>query len=258
MSQTFPEEKLIRGYFLGELAESEQERLERRLLADPEFFEETLVIEDELADDYLLGLLTERERIRFQENFLRVPQRRREVELAKVLMTYTSGAAAFHDSELRWTSERDVGLLQSLADAGPRLLERGRGLASFVSRSLSRIARRLAGRRLEGAGLVESSADDTWVRSLSEAQANRNLLGALLEKDWAGLRLLAHLRADSTATITKLEGKDETSRTDLRAVLERLTQCGLVEVREEEFSCTELGAEILARIERATATNLTP
>lgn len=52
MSPNLSEESLIRNYFLGELPEDEQDLVQERLLVDPEFFETSLIIEDELMDDW--------------------------------------------------------------------------------------------------------------------------------------------------------------------------------------------------------------
>ena len=85
MSQNLPEENLIRDYFLGELAENEQDLVQERLLVDPEFFETSLIIEDELMDDYALGLLSLYDRIRLEEGLLKAPQQHRRVQLTRRL-----------------------------------------------------------------------------------------------------------------------------------------------------------------------------
>jgi len=85
MSQNLSEEHLIRDYFLGELPENEQDLLQERLLVDPEFFEASLIIEDELMDDYALGLLSLYDRIRLEEGLLKVPQQYQRVQLTRTL-----------------------------------------------------------------------------------------------------------------------------------------------------------------------------
>lgn len=85
MSQNLSEESLIRNYFLGELPENEQDLVQERLLVDPDFFETSLIIEDELIDDYALGLLSLYDRIRLEEGLLKVPQQYKRVQLTRTL-----------------------------------------------------------------------------------------------------------------------------------------------------------------------------
>jgi len=85
MSQNLSEEHLIRHYFLDELPEKEQDLVHERLLMDPEFFEATLIIEDELMDDYALGLLSPNDRVRVEESLLRTPQQLNKVQFTRTL-----------------------------------------------------------------------------------------------------------------------------------------------------------------------------
>jgi hypothetical protein len=75
----------IVAYLLGELSEEDRTRLEERLLRDAEYRELIRAIEDDLIDDYVHGDLTPRQRELFERHFTSLPQRRRKVELAKVL-----------------------------------------------------------------------------------------------------------------------------------------------------------------------------
>lgn len=85
MSQNLSGESLIRDYFLGELPETEQDVVQERLLMDAEFFETSLIIEDELVDDYALGLLSHTDRLRLEEGLLKDPQQYRRVQLTRTL-----------------------------------------------------------------------------------------------------------------------------------------------------------------------------
>ena len=85
MSQNLSEEHLIRNYLLDELTETEQDLVHERLLMDPEFFETSLIIEDELMDDYALGLLSPRDRVRVQESLLKSPQQFSRVQFTRTL-----------------------------------------------------------------------------------------------------------------------------------------------------------------------------
>src|SRR5947207_3279167 len=85
MSQKLAEENLIRSYLIGELPENEQDELEQRLLADPEFFEITSMIEGELLDDYVMGVLSESDRMSLERRLLISAQQQRRVQLIRLL-----------------------------------------------------------------------------------------------------------------------------------------------------------------------------
>lgn len=94
MSQSSAEESLIRRYLLGELPENEQDELEKRLLADQEFFETSRIIECELLDDYVLGSLSESDRINLECSLLVSAQQQRRAELIR-LLRLKSNASVF-------------------------------------------------------------------------------------------------------------------------------------------------------------------
>jgi hypothetical protein len=83
-------DKNIVRYLLGDLPEHEQMRLEDQYLADAEFFDRFLIIEDQLIDDYLRNQLTNRVREQFENHFLRSPRRRERVEFARALLKAVS------------------------------------------------------------------------------------------------------------------------------------------------------------------------
>jgi len=87
------EEKQIRQYLLGEMAEAEMSQFEARLMTDDEFFEMLLVIEDELIDERAANELSAEEQTGFDTYFLTTPQRRERLELARALHGYASRAA---------------------------------------------------------------------------------------------------------------------------------------------------------------------
>ncbi len=75
--------KEIRQYLLGELAEEDSERIEERLLTEHEFHEELAITEDELIDDYVSNDLSDDQRRKFEVHFLRTDARRRDLRFAK-------------------------------------------------------------------------------------------------------------------------------------------------------------------------------
>ncbi len=82
------DEKMIRQYLLGELAEAEMAQFEERLMTDSELFEMLTVIEDELIDERADGHLSPDEQTHFDTYFLSTPARRERLEVARALSDY--------------------------------------------------------------------------------------------------------------------------------------------------------------------------
>lgn len=82
------EQDAIRRYLLNQLSDSEQQRIEFRLLSDGDFSEELDFVEDELIDEYIGRELSEPERLSFEENFLAHPERKRKLEAGQALKRY--------------------------------------------------------------------------------------------------------------------------------------------------------------------------
>jgi len=78
----------IREYLLGNLAEDGSAEVERQLLDDDQFFEELLIIEDELVDQYFAGRLTDGEKLQFETHFLVAPERLARLRFSKVFNRY--------------------------------------------------------------------------------------------------------------------------------------------------------------------------
>lgn len=95
------EEKTIRKFLLGEMAETERAALEDRLLADEEFFALIEDAENDLVDDYVGGRFTARERDSFENYYLAHPENRAKVETARVLQ------AAKEESKTNTVAEKD-------------------------------------------------------------------------------------------------------------------------------------------------------
>lgn len=114
MSRETEGEKAIRKYLLGELSQNEQERLEERLLTDNDYFQQLLVVEDDLIDDYVSGELTSRERLRFDNYFLAAPERGQDLKFAKALRKYVTSSTVEKRPAKVETSARQIPLLSSL------------------------------------------------------------------------------------------------------------------------------------------------
>jgi hypothetical protein len=80
----------ITQYLLGNLSEESQKRVETRLLAEESFFEELLMVEEELIDDYLSDALPGSDPLKFEQQFLCTAERQQKLRFAQSLRRYTS------------------------------------------------------------------------------------------------------------------------------------------------------------------------
>lgn len=87
------EEKKIVSYLLGDLSEDEQDRLEVRYFAEPEYREAIRSVEDDLVDEYVRGELSPDEERRFADLFVASPERTRQIAFARALAQATVGTA---------------------------------------------------------------------------------------------------------------------------------------------------------------------
>ena len=78
---------------LGELNEQQREEVEERLMMDDDFFNESLLAEDDLIDDYLQGELSTDEQKKFEATILSTSAGRQQVDFARDLRKYAAAAA---------------------------------------------------------------------------------------------------------------------------------------------------------------------
>ena len=81
----------LKRYLLGQLGEPEEERLEMRLVSDPEFVEEFDMMVDEITAAYVAGEFTGEEKERVEGYFLRAPERRQKLEFMTELHDQVPG-----------------------------------------------------------------------------------------------------------------------------------------------------------------------
>jgi hypothetical protein len=72
-------------YLLGGLKMDERRQIEERYFDDEAFFQEMLIIEEELIDSYVNHHLSDEEVERFEKYYLTTPERRVQVEFARAL-----------------------------------------------------------------------------------------------------------------------------------------------------------------------------
>src|SRR5205085_4403382 len=89
----------IRRYLLGGLSQKVLRQVEERLMNEDGFFEELLLVEDELIDDYVGDQLSLDERRRFEQHFLSTPERHGQLRFAQALSRYVSNSSAKSETE---------------------------------------------------------------------------------------------------------------------------------------------------------------
>jgi hypothetical protein len=95
--------------------------------------------------------------------------------------------------------------------------------------------------------------------NLAEANSNRQLLAALLQHNWLGLKLLSCLGASNGIRLSDLVSKLGALPDDSAAILAQLTQGGVVRVEDDgSFMCTDRGIDILKNLESNTGINVSP
>jgi hypothetical protein len=227
MSRTLSEEQLIRKFFLGDLPESEEDRIQERAFTDPDFYEALLMVEGELVDGYALGLISAEERKKLERGFLMNPHQYQKVRIVRTLEQYISDTKA----SVIPTQETDRRSLFSRL--GSRLKKSKPPATDLNSREKSR-----------------ANARDVWERPLKEAHANRELILSLIADEWLGLRILLLLKSNPLATTAYIFSHLDGDRVKSEEALWRLIECGLVERLEERYSCSWFGSQMLATVEK--------
>lgn len=124
MNPDFKEKETIRHYLLGQATQEDSARLEEQLLTDGAFFQELLIVEDELIDQYLGDELAPAERQSFETHFLLAPEHRRKLGFGRALHRYMDAAA----------SSEPLDAAENLSDENPGVVKPPpkRGLFSFL------------------------------------------------------------------------------------------------------------------------------
>ena len=83
------------------MPEDELAALHERIVVDPAFYQELLIVEDELIDDYLADGLTSAERESFETHFLLVPERQEKLRFSRTFNKYVTDRAPVAVEELQ-------------------------------------------------------------------------------------------------------------------------------------------------------------
>ena len=187
-------------YLLGQLSEKESEQIERHYLADGDFLDELLAVEDDLLDQYIRGELQGWQREKFEERLLATPRQRERVRDAQILTarigaggTTTSPDANRQtgSSSFPFFNRRNLALALPLAFAALVLLagtgwlltrtarlqeqvERMRAEQSSAERREQELRKQLAGEQQEKADLLRQLQEGSGV-SGPDGQKNATL-----------------------------------------------------------------------------------
>ena len=86
MGKDIHSDLILKQYLLDELSGADRDQIEREYLADKDFFDQLLAVEDDLVDDYVAGELSPPERDRFERKMLATPRQREKLNQARVLL----------------------------------------------------------------------------------------------------------------------------------------------------------------------------
>lgn len=93
------DQETLKQYLLGNLSPEESAPVEERLLTDGDFYQELLILEDELVDQYLSGDQSSVERESFEAHFLLAPERQEKVRFSRTLKKFLHNTLQEHANE---------------------------------------------------------------------------------------------------------------------------------------------------------------
>src|SRR5689334_5316469 len=79
------ENQELRRYLLGLVTGEAAEKIELRLLTDPEYADEFNIVVNQITDDYVNGVFKGEERERVEKVFFKTPQRREKLSFSLAL-----------------------------------------------------------------------------------------------------------------------------------------------------------------------------
>jgi hypothetical protein len=86
MGKDIHSDLVLKQYLLDELSGADCDQIEREYLADRDFFDQLLAVEDDLVDDYVAGELNPHARDRFERKMLATPRQREKLSQARLLL----------------------------------------------------------------------------------------------------------------------------------------------------------------------------
>ena len=116
------ERSVLRQYLLGELPADSHKSVEETLLTDADFYQELLIVEDDLVDEYLAGTLPAGVRERFESHFLVTPARRQKLTFTSAFRKYVAAEAGESETiaDEAEATAGEVGASRPVEVGGPR------------------------------------------------------------------------------------------------------------------------------------------
>lgn len=108
-------QETIKDYLLGKLPDEQLPEIEDRLMTNSEFFEELLILEDELIDQYLADKLSPSARDAFETHFMLTPERRQKLRFAGTFRKYVAVTATSDQVESQEAYDRRAPLRRAPA-----------------------------------------------------------------------------------------------------------------------------------------------
>ena len=251
MLHTVEQEPMFR-YLLGELSEEEQREIEERYFTDTEYFEDLLKLEENLIDEYaqdLSGKHEKRDRTlaakieelpetRFAKEWINgivETSRQKAPRLSMTCLPSISTTLAPYMKVQSGGEERAA----SLAKLRPEFQnERGRvfGVAGFYEAELAKATRTIRRQEVE--------------ELLAQAWADRELVSALMDVGWLGLKLLMILKPKAHMGASDLAAAASAQMDLVAPILVRLVRFDAIKEDENLFSLTERGDAVIQNLER--------
>lgn len=178
-------DETLRHYLLGQMSDEERDRKDEAYFGDRDFLEQLSIVEDELIESFVHGELSESDRRQFEEFFLRSPERRKRVALARKLEVVLARArTAKQKVERPAKRKRDdkfqlPGRWMLLPLAASLLLAT---LCAWLFWQINRTSNELEGLRA-ALSEREQKADELEQQLTEEQKRNRELLDQLARAD---------------------------------------------------------------------------
>lgn len=108
MNTPMIDDQILTQYLLGMLSERDKEDIEDRIFTNDAYYNQLLLLEDELIDEYVCERLSRKERKYFEKNFLSSTERYEKIRFAKALQANLSRFLIKNDENLYELSNTEL------------------------------------------------------------------------------------------------------------------------------------------------------
>jgi hypothetical protein len=235
MLNTVEQESMLR-YLLGELSEEEQREIEERYFNDTEYFEGLVKLEENLIDEYT------------QQDVITAGHEKKDRTILAKIDTLP---------EARFAKEWIGGMLEMKALFAREEQAAGQTVFRAKSRPEFNAASKVAEfyeAKLQKAKLALNTQEAENL--LAEAWADRELISALMDSDWLGLKMLITLKSVVQVSASDLATALDVHINSVTPLLVRLVQFGAMKEAQNLFFLTERGNAVIRNLELATLNNI--